>query len=234
MRLLALAVALLASPAASAEDAREILDRVIAVAEAHGADRYAFTLVYRDMKESAGKPYSVRFDPRLPEGARWTLLTPKESELSKGEQKRFKTLMKANRADDGLVYDRLGEAAKNARLLSEDASTATFAGQIADKKTPKSVAEALEMTIVLDKRGGFVRKVAVVSKAPFKPSPVAKVERMSQTQTYEPAGPGGPALLNRSESIVAGEAMFKKFDEHVVMEYRNIEAAGIDAVPDKK
>lgn len=234
MRLLALAVALLASTAASAEDAREILDRAIAVAEAHGVDRFAFTLVYRDLKAEGAKPYTVRFDPRSPEGSRWTLLAPKESELTKSEQKRFKALMKANRADDGVVYDRLGEAAKNARLLSEDASTATFAGQIADKKTPKSVADAVEMTIVLDKRSGFVSKIAVVSKAPFKPSPVAKVERMSQTQTYEPAEPGGPALLNRSESIVAGEAMFKKFDEHVVMEYRDIEAAGTDVVPARK
>ena len=108
--------------------------------------------------------------------------------------------------------------------------TATFVGAVRDKDTPDSLARAVDMTMVLDKAGGYLRTISVKSKAAFKPAPVAKVERMTQIQSYEPIAPGGPALLRKAESSAAGEAMFKKFDQHVTMEYRDFERVAPDQV----
>ncbi|MEQ1929026.1 MAG: hypothetical protein ABL957_00645 [Parvularculaceae bacterium] len=230
MRVFAIAAAFLFSAAAQANEARTLLDQAVAVAETHKATRYAFTLVYTDLKAPAAKSYTLRFDPRLPEGKRWSLLKPAEEALTKEERKRLKTLLKANDADDRLIYERLAPSAKEARLVAEDADTATFVGAVRDKDTPDSLARAVDMTMVLDKAGGYLRTISVKSKAAFKPAPVAKVERMTQIQSYEPIAPGGPALLRKAESSAAGEAMFKKFDQHVTMEYRDFERVAPDQV----
>lgn len=206
------------------------LRAAVAVAEAHARSRFAFTAIYADLKAEPGKTFELRFDPRLPEGERWTAVSPPADALSREERKRFKNLRKSNDADDGLIYEGLAPSIGEARLVSEDDAVAVFAAPIRDEETPRAVAEAVELTLVLDKKGGFIRTVVLKSKAPFKPAPPARVERMEQTQIYEPLDAGGPALMRTSESIAVGEAMFKKFDQHVRMDYRDFEAVPAAAV----
>lgn len=211
---------------AQAEDARALLDKALAVAEAHKDERYAFTIIYSDQKSDAPASVTLRFDPRLPEGSRWALLSPAESALTKEQRKQFKNLRKSNDADDSLIYDRLRDAAAKAQLVSEDAVSAQFAGPINDPKAPEEVVNSMEITLQLDKPRAFVRAISIASKAPFKPAAIARVDRMEQTQTYEPLIAGGPAILRGSRTVAIGEAMFRKFDQQVVMEYRDFERVG--------
>lgn len=224
------AAILLCGGPASAEDARALLDKAIAVADAHKTERYAFTVVYTDRNAKPAGAISLRFDPRRPEGERWTLLSPAEASLTKDQRKRFKNLRRSNDADDSLIYDRLKDTAAKATLVSEDAVSARFSGPINDPKAPVEVTNSMEMTLDLVKAGGFVRTISVASKQAFRPAAAAKVERMEQSQTYEPLVAGGPAILRGSRTIAVGEAMFKKFDQHIVMEYRDFERVAPDQV----
>lgn len=217
------------TPVAAAEPSAALASAV-AVAQAHKSDRFAFTARFEDLASDNGRVIEVRFDPRRTEGERWTLLSPKESELDKDEREQLKGLRKSNGADDGLVYDKLAASLDQARLVSSDAKTAVFAAPIIDDETPKEVREAVEMRIVVDLEGGFIRSVELASQKPFKPSPVARVRSMKQLQTYLPAAADGPALLASSVTDVEGEAMFKSFERHTRVEYHDIEAVPASAV----
>lgn len=216
--------------AAGETEAHAALKAAVAVAETNAKSRFAFTATFTDLKSEDGRSFVLRFDPRLPEGERWAALSPTAGALSKEDRKRFKNLRKSDDADDGLIYEGVAASLGEARLVSEDAAVAVFAAPIRDKETPEAVARAVEMTLILDKKDGYIRSISLKSKEPFKPAPVARVERMEQSRTYEPLQAGGPALMRSSESIAAGEAMFKKFDSHVRMEYRDFEAVAANAV----
>lgn len=233
MRIVVSAAAFLAAMSLSpsfAEDAHALLEKAATEAEARAKDRYAFTVVYEDLAEGGGKTFTLRFDPRLPSGKRWVALKPAEAELGKDERKRFKNLKKSDEADGNLIYDGLKASTSAAKLVSEDEERAVFEAPIRDKKTPEAIAKAISMTITLDKKGGYVREVALKSREPFKPAPVARVDVMEQTQRYEPLSPGGQALLRSSVSVASGEAMFKKFNSRVRMDYRDFEPVAADAV----
>ncbi|NWG70471.1 MAG: hypothetical protein HXY23_02535 [Parvularculaceae bacterium] len=225
--ILGAALVLLGGAPAQAEEARAILDRALAVAAAHKNDRYAFTVVYEDQSaKGAGPGATLRFDPRLPEGRRWTLLSPAESSLTKDQKQRLKSLRRSDDADGSLIYDGLAKSAAKAQLVFEDETAARFKGPIDDPEAPEAVVNSMEMTFELSKPEAFVRTVSVHSLKPFKPAAVARVERMVQTQTYQPLVPGGPALLRGSQTIAVGEAMFRKFDQRLVTEYRDFELVG--------
>lgn len=228
----AAAAIILQFASATAAEPLDALMSAVALAEAHKADRYAFTAAFTDLEGEAGRMIEVRFDPRLPAGARWTLLSPTESALTKKERERFRSLSKENDADGGLVYDGLASSIGAAELLSTDEDSAIFAAPIRGEDAPKSAREAVEMRLVVDLEDAFVRSIELTARKPFKPAPVAIVRRMSQVQTYEAPASGAPALLSRSQSHVEGEAMFKSFVRRSRIEYRDFELVSTGSADD--
>ena len=227
---LALLAAFGAGGAAPADDAALAEFRAaVEKAEAHGADRYAFTLDFRDLGDKQQRTFRVRFDPRRPPGARWTPIDPPADQYGKAEKAAFARMTKDDEADDALVYEGLAEALPGARLLSADADKAVFGITISDPDTPDEVKEALAATAVLDRRAGHVSSVEIRSVKPFKPAPVAKVTSMRQLQRYEPLAAGGPALMVASESDAEGSAMFRSFSSKARMTYSGFEK--VDAPP---
>lgn len=219
--------------ASNEEEALAALRAAISVAEKNADARYAFTLAYTELDTAEPKTYAVRFDPRLPAGARWTPVDPLREALGKDQEKRLKALQKNDDADDALIYDGLGDVLGGASLVSETPEKAVFRASLPeDGETPKAVREALEMTLTLDRAGGYIESVSIRALKPFKPAPVAKVEAMEQTQRYAPFAPGGVVLLRAADSNVSGEAMFKDFKSHSRTEYRDFEE--VDAPPREK
>ena len=205
------------------------LRAAIEKAEAHGADRYAFTLDFRDLGDKQQRTFRARFDPRLPAGARWTPIDPPAEQYGKAEKAAFARMAKNDEADDALVYDGLADALPGARLLSADAERAVFEIPVSDPGTPDEVKKALAATAVLDRRTGHISSVEIRSVKPFKPAPVAKLTSMRQLQRYEPLAAGGPALMVASESDAEGSAMFRSFSSKARMTYSQIEK--VDAPP---
>lgn len=236
LRALAIILAIVATPAARADDAvgqasaYAALAAAVDVAGAHAQERYAFTMTFANLELDAPRAYVLRFDPRQPEGARWSLLEPAEETLTKDERKNLERLKKSDAADAALVYDGLAKVVGGARLLSQDAARAVFSAPLPDDtETPKKAREALEMTLTLDRVGGHIESISLRAAKPFKPAAPAVVKELRQTRTFAAPAEGGPALLASAESFVAGEALFKPFSSHTRTEYSDIEK--VDAAP---
>jgi hypothetical protein len=232
--------ALLSAPAFAAENtlptdeqaATSELAAAAARAEVFGEQRWAFTAAYEDLAAAGRKPLKLRFDPRLPAGARWTPIEPAENALSKEERKSLKKLRGDDDADRALVYDDLDEAIKDASVLRLSEDQALFRISIDDPEMPAEMKGALEATAHLDRDGGLVTTIEVRSTRPFKPAAVAKIESMRQTQRYALVAPGGAPLLVASESQVTGKAMLKSFSSSVRVAYSDFQA--VDAPPRTK
>lgn len=198
-------------------------------AEAHAGDRYAFTLDYKDLGDKAQRTFRVRFDPRLPAGARWSAIDPPADQYGKEEKAAFARMTKDDEADDALVYEGLAATLGGATVIAADAERATFAISIDDPELPQETKDALAATAVLDRVSGHVESVEIRSTRPFKPAAVAKIKSMRQLQRYKVLTPGGPALMVASESDAEGSAMFKSFASKARLFYSEIEK--VDAPP---
>ncbi len=224
LRVCAVALSVLASTlAVHAEEtgeARALLEKAIETAFAHAGDRFAFTVSLEQSNEEETVSLELRYDPREPEKDRWRLLGASDDGLSKKEKKVFKKIRKSEFSDDAIVYDKLGEELSTFALISETEEAAVFSSPVVDDDLPEG---ALEMYVTLDKKGGHVSRIEVRSLKPFKPASVAKIETMSQVQTYRLSEAGGPALLHTSESAAEGSAMFKSFKSHSRQTFSDIE-----------
>ncbi len=196
-------------------------------AKARADQRWAFTLTYTDLPEN--KTYRVRFDPRLPAGERWTPIEPAADALSKEERKVLKNISRNDDADDGLVYDGLSDFAADAEVLRADAREAAFRIAVDDPEMAPEMKAALSATATLDRAAGHVTAIEIISTKPFKPAPVAKIEKMRQLHRFAPVGPDRLVMLVSAVSEAKGKAMFKAFDEKADMAYSDFEA--VDAPP---
>lgn len=217
------------SPVLAADDAQAQFAAAVKSAEAHAAQRFAFTATFAELSAEDPSPVSFRFDPRLPEGERWTAIGDEEA-LSKAAKRRLRALRgKSDDADGALVHDGLAKAAGDVALLSETAEEASFRIAAAEADTPADVREAVAVVAVLDKKGGYIRAIEMRAERPFKPVKVARVDAFDQTQIYLPLAPSGPALLRSIETKMTGEAMFRSFSEHTRIDYSDFDA--VEAAP---
>lgn len=226
----ACAAALAFSSAAHADTAALAEFRAaVEKAEAHAADRYAFTLDFRDLGDRRARVFRVRFDPRQPPGARWSAIDPPADQYGKEEKAAFARMTQDDDADAALVYEGLSEGLAGATVVDADAARATIAFPISDPEMPQETRQALAASAVLNRTSGHVESVEVRSTRPFKPAAVAKIKSMRQLQRYEILSPGGPALMVASESDAEGSAMFRSFSSKARLLYSQIEK--VDAPP---
>ncbi len=170
--------------------------------------RYAYTLDFWTSDGEKEISAKLRFDPRLQEGERWTLLAPAAEDLDKKTRKALKQMQKNDSGDEPILYDGLHEMIDDAELVSDTQTEAVFLAPVDEEDAPR---DALEVYITLDKTAGYVSAIELKSKQPFKPAAVAKVNALNQIQRFSAPEEGGPALIATSETQVEGEAMFKSF-----------------------
>jgi hypothetical protein len=156
-------IALCAPVAASAFDPSAALLAAVARAEAHWTDRYAFTADVHGLDGEAGGSIPARFDPRLPAGERWTLLS-RENRRSPRTSARWRAVCKGDDADGGLIFDGLAPSIAAARLISRDGSSAVFAAPIRDEEAPQAGRDGVEMRIAFDLGGEFVRTAELAAQ----------------------------------------------------------------------
>jgi len=179
-------------------------------------------MTYTDESDEDRKVYQLRYDPRGDEGKLWTLMKPSFESLSKKEKKALTAIQKDENSDDMLVYDKLKVDFETATLLSTDEERATYRVPLVDEDMPRKMREAIRMEITVNKSEAYVEKVALNSEKPFKPAPIAKLERFLQVQEYAPVS-DGIVLLQSSQSEVSGKAMLKKFNSKTMASYSDFE-----------
>jgi hypothetical protein len=214
---------------ADAGAARAALERAVAEAGAHAQTRYAFSASVIDEADPDAPPLHLRFDPRRPKGKRWSPLEGDERALGADARRRLKSLSQSDDADKSLTYAELAGSLAEAQLVSAVDGKAVFAAPLSDPQMPKAVRDSVDMQILVDVGRTYVERVEIVSRRPFKPAPVARVDSMVQTRSYAPLADGGPALLRLSRTDLTGEAMFKSINRRSRTEFFDFEAIKSDA-----
>ncbi|MEZ5893928.1 MAG: hypothetical protein R3C58_12400 [Parvularculaceae bacterium] len=206
--------------AASESAALAMLHAAAADAQAHASDRYAFTVEHWSDNGERQFSMKLRYDPRLPEAGRWSMIGAVDKDDQKAAESALKQFKEGGDAGNYLLYDTLADALEGAVLKSDTASEAVFALPVADEDLPP---DAVEVLVTLDKATGHVVKTTVHSIKPFKPAAVAKVNALRQDTTYVALGDGGPPVISVSESEVEGKAMFKSFKSRSRQVYTDVE-----------
>ena len=220
---------ILIAPAYADEVAKAAFAEAIEKSKEQSSIRWAFTMTYTDKSEEDARTYKLRYDPRLEKDAQWALLDRSLDELTKEERKTLKSMQKGDNSDDMLVYDKLKVDFDTAALLSSDAQSATYLVPLTDEEMPKNMHEAVRMEVTVNKAGAYVERVSLVSEKPFKPAPVAKLNKFLQVQEYAPTGEG-VVLLRQSRSEASGKAMLKTFNSKTVTHFSDFERVDAPAV----
>ncbi len=207
----------------------ELFAAAIESAETQAQQRWAFSVTVRNLTDEDAPVFVRRFDPRQPEGERWLLLSHDIEALSKDERKALEAQGDDDEADTDLIYDGLSNFAEEVKLVGDASGLATFEFKMSDPEVPKKMVEAIKGRAVLDKKGGYISLVELVSTKSFKPHPAAKIKLFRQTQHYIKLVSDGPAVLADTEMEISGKAMFQDFSQHFRIEYADIEP--VDAPP---
>ena len=135
-RLAAAAGALLAA-ASAAEPALQhatapLLVAAAEKARAHADNLYAFTLEQWVSNGEKEGTVTLRYDPRLPKGEQWKVLSPSEDDLDKDAKKALKKARETEMEDNPVLYERLDEIIEEAAFVEETQTEAVFVAQVDD------------------------------------------------------------------------------------------------------
>lgn len=222
MRVAILAVALAALPTPAAADA--LLDRIIAQARTVGPDDFAWTRTSRAEQRSGDEVKTrvtvERYDPGLPAGQRWKLVSVDGRPPSADDTKDYAKAMR-----DAIVpsYGRLASyfaagasrAAGGARTLYRAATLPKRSLMIG--KTDAS-ASAVAEAAVADGDRPYVEKLDIVTTKPVRMMLVAKVDRLEASSRYR-LMPDGRPVLAEQVSVMRGSMMGKSGSLRTVATY---------------
>lgn len=177
------------------------------------------------------------FDPSLPEGHQWQLVskngrTPTASELS-AYKKEKASGEKRGRGKNGGKKEIEGLSSMvrpgSLRLVSETPAEATYEFRLpvedGDERGREFV-DALKGRLVISKSGPWVHVLEFENERPLKPITGVKIERIYTKMTFLAPAAGLPGLLGEVRGTVRGRAMLvKSLDQDSVVtfsEYRRV------------
>lgn len=199
----------------------------------YGEMRFSFTVDFEQAQDKKNAAFTAHYDPRLEEGAQWSLEGVSLDDLDEHSRDTFESLSASHRGDDGIVYDKLGEnlgeeVISKLALQSETDVEAIFTAPLIGDDAPEGV---LEIVMYFDKQHDYVSRIDVRTIEDFKPNPAVKINSMRQSQYFSPPGEsGGPALLSKTENETSGSAFFKKFKSDTKIVYSNVQIVDVPAV----
>lgn len=193
----------LASPAAA--------DAILAKARAAPPDPaplYTFSVDYDD----GDNQFMMLIDQSKPKGARVVRITPDASTLKGDAAKKADMLKK--RTEGAIWCNAFAESIPaDAKRVSETGETATFAFTPVPGKDDGQIGGAykyLNATATVAKASGAILGYEMTAPKPFKPMPVAKVDRF-QMKVACAAAPDGRTYMDTMTMNLSGSAMMQAF-----------------------
>lgn len=188
--------------------------------------RWAFTV---DFQGSEAIAFQAAFDPRLPEGERWSIVDVDLNDAPAGVKRAYEAMSDDPDADLDLVLD--AETAMiegDIARLDETGEAVVFgylpsARHIGDDEEAAEMAERLRAEATVERAGPRIASVRMYATESFKPVPVARIDEMEITYAFTTPEAGGPTFVAGSVTRVAGRAMFRGFAQTVTVTYRDFE-----------
>lgn len=205
---------LLTASLACAETHDELVERAFASMEPNLRDFWSFT----ETTDSGEGVYVARFDPRLPEGERWDLLTVDDREPTEDEHEEFQEEKESQRGSDsdGEDSETMSVVADGSlELLDESDAYWRFRFRPkVDSDDEEKFMAAVEGTLQVVKDGHYVSWVRMRNHGTIKPGKGVKLEVFDAHLAFAPAYEGGPVLPDSVATRVKGRAMLViRFDE---------------------
>jgi len=198
------------------------LRAALASYRAEGSRGWAFTQSTR----AAGKSLVERYDPRLPEFRRWTLLqkdgrppTDKERASYAEQQTR------RSRGDTAPnVKEQIDEA--TAQLVQDDGTRAQWRFRLRTTDEDDRSAAHMAVTFVLHRPTGTIERMELASFEPFKPVTGIAIEQARTVVEYSLPDGDRPTLLQRITVTLRGRAWWiKSLDDDMEVVYSEFESA---------
>lgn len=182
---------------------------------------YAFDLAIDTSKQAWRAHFDPGAQPRL------TLRSPSREALSGGERSAFDRMAAEMEGVSWCAGESMGRIA-DARLLREDADTATYAFQ----PTPESIgsaqarryADRLRGEVTMSKANPDFVHLRIFTPAAFSPALLVRVDSLVVDIACAPA-PNGRRYAAETVTQVRGSALGQAFDERSVQRTSNLRAA---------
>jgi len=157
-----------------------------------------------------GKSLLERYDPRLPDGERWTLLAKNGAEPSVRDLTEYRE--KQSRRTGGLnapnVKDQLNR--ESVEAVSDDGERAAWRFRLVPGGPDDSSARHMAATFTLHRPTATVEKVELASFEPFSPVFGVRISEARTVMRYSLPEGDRPTLLQEVSMRVRGRAMWLK------------------------
>ena len=230
MKKLLLIAGLLSAGPAFANDYEAIVQRAVESISDDYYRQWAFTEsgVVDDLR------YVARFDPRLPEGERWTLVTVDgreptiEERLDYLDDKEDEYQWDDDEGDDN---DTDMVDFETLELIEETDDYWLFSfvpnEDDLDGEDEQEFMENVTATLKVVRDGHYLEYIDMRNEKPIRPAFSVRISQFHVRMTFGPADAGGPIVPYSEEVAVKGRAMlFVIFNENESVQYSDYEFAG--------
>ena len=218
--LFALAVNVTGATAATMPDD---LRAALASYRAEGTRGWAFTQSTR----ASGKSLVERYDPRLPEFSRWTLLQ-KDGRAPTEEERRSYAEQQTRRSRGDTapnVKEQIDES--TAERVDDDGTRARWRFRLRTTDEDDRSAAHMAATFVLHRPTATIERMELASFEPFRPVTGIAIEQARTVVEYSLPEGDRPTLLRRITVTLRGRAWWiKSLDDDMEVVYSEFESAG--------
>ena len=222
MKPLAICLLLFAAPA-FAESHEELIDRAFEALDDDLSEHWSYTHTQED---SEGH-YVGRYDPRLPEGERWELISVDAREPTASETEYYLEQRRKEQDQDAEDDGGFESVAKEGSiaLVEETDSFWLFSFEpVLGSEEGMDFMESVDGTLRVNKDGPYVAEMTLQNRRTIKPGKGVKIEKFFTRLAFAPVHQDGPVLPQSVEASVKGKAfLVVKFDETEKLTYSEFE-----------
>lgn len=202
---------------AQPDDPAALYDDAVAAIEWDLEDGWAFT----ELRLSDDRRWAARFDPRLPEAERWTLLTVDGRSPTDDERREFARDKDGYESADNRQRLRLVNA--ETLQLIEDSDT-HWRFRFEPQEDEVEFVDNIDATLSIVKDGRYVDVIDLRNHSDIKPGFGTRIATFVMRMEFGPALADGPVVPKLMQIRVGGRALlFIGFDETEIIEYRDFE-----------
>ncbi len=223
MKILVSLLLLLLASTAIAETHEELVQRAFAAMEPDLSANWSYTRTAR----SSDGTFIARYDPRLPEGEHWTLISVDGREPTEDDVEAFlEERQRVQGGDDD--NDETMFADGSIELIEETDAYWLFAFRPeTDSDEEAEFMQAVDARLKVVKEGHFVSLVSMRNTDTIKPGKGVKIRKFETELEFAPAYEGGPTVPRRVRAAVQGKAfLVVKIDEEEDIEFSDFEPVG--------
>lgn len=220
----ALAVLCLCVPfAAAAEDYKALLDEAMANVEWNVEESWAFT----ETSLSEGELYVGRFDPRLEEDARWSLLSVDGKEPTDDQRRKYAHDRNEHSEDNSNDDNRVTAMLDPDTLELVEETDEHWVFTFVPAEDEEAFLDSVDAKVRIIKDGRYIESLEMRNFQDIRPGFGTKITQLQMRFSFGPAIENGPIVpLSSNVQIIGRALLFIGFNETEVKKYSDFEYAG--------